>query len=203
MSTRFKFSVLLIAVGMLIAFLPEKDPVSFRLDPSRLNLLACSDTIYYSADQVARFLNTEDSTIRLIDVRNPKEFRESSIPGSINVPLEKFSDKIGLDLLNLGKARNIFYSNGDLLSSTAWTIAAGLGYQNSYLMKGGLNEWYKTVMHSEFVGGRISPKENSIFENRLNARRLFREFNSLPDSLKAGIFINRQVQRKKLDGGCE
>lgn len=203
MMKRFQFSVLLVTVGLLLAFLPEQKRVAFRVNPSRLNQMATNDSVYFSADEVARFINNEDSTVRLIDVRTPKEFRECSIPGSVNISLEKFSDKAWLDILTRDKVKNIFYSNGDLLSSTAWTIASGLGYKNSYLMKGGLNEWYKIVMNSEFTGQRISARENSLFENRFRARRLFTEFNSLPDSLKSKLFASKQAERKKLDGGCE
>ena len=203
MNSRFKYSVLLVAVGLLVAFLPEQKNNSFRMKSSRLNQLASSDSVNFSADQVARFINSEDSTVRLIDVRNPEEFRECSLPGAVNVPLDKFADKAWLDLLTRDRVKNIFYSNGDLLSSTAWTLAAGLGYKNSYQMKGGLNEWFKTVMNSEFNGERISARENALFENRFRARRLFNEFNSLPDSLKARLFAAKQAERKKLDGGCE
>jgi len=203
MNTRFKFSALLVAIGFLLAFLPDQKNTGFRLNPSRLNFLAASDTLSFSADQVARFINSEDSTIRLIDVRDPSEYRECRIPGSVNIPLEKFSDKTLLSFLNSDKVKNVFYSNGDQFSSVAWTIATGLGYKNTYLMKGGLNEWYDTVMNTHFSGERISAKENLIFENRFKARRLFNEFNSLPDSLKVKLFASKQAARKKLDGGCE
>ena len=33
-------------------------------------------------------------------------------------------------------------------------------------MKGGLNEWFNTVMNSNFTGDRISARENALFETR-------------------------------------
>jgi hypothetical protein len=69
-------------------------------------------------------------------------------------------------------------------------------------MKGGLNEWFQTVMLSEFSGEKISARENALFENRFKARAAFNQVNSLPDSLKNKYFDAKRLQQKKLDGGC-
>lgn len=203
MSTRFKFSVLLVIMGAIMAFLPEQKNNFFRLSPGQLTSLAANEANFFTVDQVARFINTEDTTIQMIDVRSPEQFRHCNIPGSINIPVERFLDKNWQGYIDQEKVRNIFYSNGDLLSSEAWTIAAGLGFRNNYIMRGGLNEWFKTVMNSEFTGERITAKENALFENRTNAGKLFTEFNSLPDSLKLKMPAAKQAERARLDGGCE
>jgi hypothetical protein len=78
-----------------------------------------------------------------------------------------------------------------------------LGFENSFVMTGGLNEWYKTVMLSEFSGERITPRENVLFENRFNARKTFTQINSLPDSLKMQFLAARRLKEAQLDGGCE
>ncbi len=70
-------------------------------------------------------------------------------------------------------------------------------------MRGGLNGWYAVVMNTSFSGERITARENALFANRFDARKLFTEYNSLPDSLKATLFESRQVEKAKLDGGCE
>ncbi len=105
--------------------------------------------------------------------------------------------------LNNGKARNILYSNGDFDSNFALVIARGLKYNNTYVMKGGLNEWFRTVMNSSFSGERITARENSLFETRTRARNMFTEINNLPDSLKQKYFESLHIAAKKLDGGCE
>ena len=38
-------------------------------------------------------------------------------------------------------------------------------------MKGGLNEWFNTVMNSSFTGERISARENALFETRTRAKK--------------------------------
>jgi hypothetical protein len=70
-------------------------------------------------------------------------------------------------------------------------------------MKGGLNEWFSTVMNSTFTGERISARENALFETRTRARKIFTEINSLPESEKIKFFESKHLEAKKLDGGCE
>jgi rhodanese-related sulfurtransferase len=203
MSTRFKFSVLLVVLGLMLAFIPEHKNNFFRMSPATLSGLAVAETNIFTVDQVARFINNEDTAIRLIDVRSPEEYKSCSIPGSISIPIGRFTDKNMQGYLDQNKVKNIFYSDGDILSSAAWTIVTGRGYKNNYLMKGGMNEWFRTVMNTEFTGERISAKENALFENRTGARELFTRYNSLPDSIRIKLPGARQAERKKLDGGCE
>lgn len=203
MNARIKYSVLLIGVGIILAFLPFNAAKSFQLRPSTLLAKSVSDDIYFSVDQVARFFNNEDSTVQLIDIRSADEFKKFNIPGSINIPFSDFSNPVWEGYLNQKKMKNIYYGNGDQTASYAWTIATGLGYGNNFVMKGGLNEWFKTVMISQFSGEKITPLENALFENRFNARKIFTQINSLPDSLKTKYFNAKRLTASKLDGGCE
>ena len=97
----------------------------------------------------------------------------------------------------------IFYSNGNHFAHEAWLLAVQSGYGNSYMMKGGMNEWFKIIMLTEFAGERISPSENSKFENRYKARDHFNKMNSLPDSLKSAFLTIKRAKEANLVGGCE
>jgi len=203
MNARIKFSILLIGVGIIMAFLPFNTARSFQLKPDELLSKSVYDDIYISVDQVARFINNEDTTFQLIDVRSSEQFNECNIPGSINIPFNDFSNPKWEIYLNQKGLKNIYYGNGDQTASYAWTISTGLNYGNNFIMKGGLNEWFKTEMLSQFEGENITPRENALFENRFNARKTFTQINSLPDSLKKNYFNAKHLQASKLDGGCE
>lgn len=201
MNTRVKISVLLVGLGVLLAFIPGGSGKNFSVKPAELVEKAAVEN-HFTADEVARFINTEDSTVQLIDVRSAAEFRVCNIPGSVNIPLENLTEPGWASLLKQNDVRTIFYSNDDLLASMAQTIANGMGNDNAFVMKGGLNEWFETVMLSEFSGEKISARENALFENRFRARAAFNQINSLPDSLKNKYFDAKRLQKKKLDGGC-
>jgi rhodanese-related sulfurtransferase len=203
MNTREKFSVGLLCLGFILALLPLSGSRSFIVRPQKLLSEVLDDNNYFTVDQVARFVVSEDSSVQIIDLRTPEEFRIMNIPGSINVPYNKLLDSDPGSILNNGKNLNIFYSNGDYNSNYALTIAKGLNLKNIYVMKGGLNEWFNTVMNSNFTGEKISARENSLFETRTRAKNMFTEMNSLPDSLKLKFIESKHIAAKKLDGGCE
>ncbi|WP_163322434.1 rhodanese-like domain-containing protein [Draconibacterium mangrovi] len=203
MNARIKISLLLAGVGLILAFLPFNAAKSFQLKPTELLDVSSNSDMYFSVDEVARFVNNEDTTIQLIDLRSASEFMESNIPGSINIPFNDLLNPSWEGYLNQDKVRNVYYANGDETANMAWTIVSGLGYSNSFVMKGGMNEWYKTVMLSKFEGERITPRENALFENRYKARRTFTQINSLPDSLKMQYLEAKRLEESQLDGGCE
>lgn len=203
MNTREKYSAALLCIGVILALLPLSGSRSFTVRPEKLLSEMLDKDTWLSVDQVARFVVSEDSSVRIIDLRNPDDYKKLNIPGSINMPYNTFLDKDPAALLNNGKARNIFYSNGDMESNYALVIARGLNIRNVYAMKGGLNEWFATVMNSSFKGERISARENALYETRTRAKKLFTELNSMPDSLKLKFLLSKQLTATKLDGGCE
>lgn len=203
MNVRIKITVLLVGLAVLLAFMPNPASKFFKVKPEKLLERSVSQEIYFSVDEVARFVNNEDSTVQLIDIRSAEEFRKCNIPGSVNIPVEDLLNPSWSGYFNQKKVRTVFYGNSDLNANIAWTIATGLGTENCYVMKGGLNEWYKTVMLTRFEGEKITPRENALFENRYRARTIFTQINSLPDSLKTKYFDAKRLQQSKLDGGCE
>jgi sulfur-carrier protein adenylyltransferase/sulfurtransferase len=203
MNPREKLTAILLSLGLILALLPLSSYRSLTARPGRVLSEVIDQSTYISPDQVAKLIVSEDKTIQLIDLRSPAEFKAFNIPGSLNIPYSEFFDKDPDKIFNNGKNKNILYSNGDYYSNYAFVILRGLKYRNTYVMKGGLNEWFNTVMNSSFRGERISVRENSLFETRTRARKLFTDINSLPDSLKQKFIESKHLAAKKLDGGCE
>ena len=203
MNTRGKFSVGLLCLGIILALLPLSGSRSFTVRPQKLLSEVLDNSTYLTVDQVAGFIVSEDSSVQVIDLRTPDEYRMANIPGSINIPYDKLLEIDPGSISNNGKTRNIFYSDGDFNSNYALAIARGLNIRNTYVMKGGMNEWFNTVMNSSFTGERISARENALFETRTRAKKMFTEMNSMPDSLKLKFIESKHLAAKKLDGGCE
>ncbi len=203
MNIREKISIVLVSLGVILALLPLTGNRSFTVTPRKLVAGAFDQTSYFTSDQIARFVASEDTSIQLIDLRTREEFSKLNIPGSVNIPYASFIETAPGTLPGGGNIKYILYSNGDIDANNAWVIARGLKINNVFVMKGGLNDWFSTVMNSRFTGEKISARENALFENRRKAGQIFTELNSLPDSLKRKYYEARHVAAKKLDGGCE
>jgi rhodanese-related sulfurtransferase len=203
MNIRGKFSIILFSVGLILVVFQITGNISFKVKPEKLISELKEAESFYTVDQVARIVSAEEPGYQIIDLRTPEEFRSFNIPGSVNKPYSDIFKTDPSGYLGNKEIKTIFYSNGDFDSNYALVFARGLKYDNVYVMKGGLNEWFNTIMNSSFSGERISARENAIFETRFRARKMFSDINSLPDSLKQKFIESKHLAAKKLDGGCE
>jgi len=203
MNIRKEFSVLLILLSLILVLLPLTANRSFTAQPEKLLTDVLNADASFTVDQVAEFIVREDPTVQLIDLRPAGEYRSQAIPGAVNIPYADFIRSDPEVWFGNRKVRNIFYSTGDTESDYALVYSRGLGYDNSYVMEGGLSEWVRTVINTKFTGERITARENALFETRRRAGEMFAELNSLPDSLKTKYLESKKFSAKKLDGGCE
>jgi rhodanese-related sulfurtransferase len=203
MKIRKEFSALLILLSLILALLPLSANRSFSDKPGKLVAEILGEEVSFSVDEVAEFIVREDPSVRLIDLRPADEYRKEAIPGAVNLSWSGFLESDPDTWLSNRAIRTIFYSSGDLEADYALVYARGMGYDNSFTMKGGLAEWNRTVIGTKFSGERITARENALFETRRRAGEMFTEFSSLPDSLKTRFLESRKLSAKKLDGGCE
>jgi rhodanese-related sulfurtransferase len=200
---RIYVSIIIIGLAFIGAILPERTTSRGELKPGEVLTIALSGEQYFTVDEVARLMVQEDTAYLMIDVRSSSDFQECHIPGAINLPLNDLLNPDWLGYLDQPAVKKIFYSNGNHFANEAWIVVEQKGFDNCYIMKGGLNEWFRTVMLTEFTGERISPAENFKFEMRYKARNHFNKMNSLPDSLKSAFLIIKRAKEAELVGGCE
>jgi len=204
MSTiRFQVSTALVLLAGLTVLLPEG-----RKSAEELNVPVMLETMneaghFLSVDQVARMLVNEDTTMLLVDVRDPEAYGTVHIPGAINIVASDILSPDWYGYLNDPATSAVFYSIGNTLASEAWMLCTQQGYKGVMIMQGGMNEWYRVVMESTFKGERISAADNARFEIRYRARDFFTRMNSMPDSLKTAFLEIKRKKEAELVGGCE
>jgi rhodanese-related sulfurtransferase len=202
-SIRFQVSAILVLLAGLLILLPEGRQSSGELDVHEMMRAMNDSGQYLSVDQVARMVVYEDSSILLVDVRDPDDYRVVHIPGAVNIPVADILNPDWSGYLNDPAIRPVFYSNGNTMASEAWMLCTQKGYTGSMIMLGGMNDWYRVVMESSFEGNRISAAENAKFEVRYRARDFFNRINSMPDSLKIAFLDVKRKKEAELVGGCE
>jgi rhodanese-related sulfurtransferase len=202
-SVRFQVSIVLVLLAGLILLLPESRKSAGELNVPVMLEKMSSMGYLLSVDEVAKALVLEDSSLLLVDVRDPEAFRKVHIPGAINIPLPDILNPDWYGYLNDTAVSAVFYANGNTLASEAWMLCTQQGYTPGLIMQGGMNEWYRVVMESIFSGGRISASQNALFEVRYRARDFFTRMNSMPDSLKTAYVEVKRKKEAELVGGCE
>jgi rhodanese-related sulfurtransferase len=203
METRKQITVLLLLLSFILALLPLTADRSFSTRPAKLLDEVLQSETSFSADQVAGFIVREAADVQLFDLRPAEDYSEGFIPGAASVT---YADFIRTDpdiWLRDRNRRMILYSVDDTEAAEAMAYARGLGYDNTFFLKGGMEDWLKTVSATKFEGERITARENALLETRRRASDMYNELRNLPDSLKARYLESKKFSARKLDGGCQ
>lgn len=159
-------TLILIIPALIIAFVPQNTTHPYKLTAGQLLAEIRTGTQFVSPDELADQIIRQDPSIQLIDVRNPREFDQFSLPGAINIPLQDILSDQNTDVLNQSTKMNIFYSNGSTEANEAWMLTRQLGYQNNYVLQGGLNYWTETIMNPSKPGSLAPNDELARYDFR-------------------------------------
>lgn len=208
MNPRVLLALIIIPLGLVIAAVPQNKTVPYKLTAPELLSEVAERTQFVSPEVIADMLIKKDPTLRLIDVRSQQEFEKYSIPGAINIPLTDLLSEEYADILNQDVKMNVFYSNGSLAANEAWMITRQLGYTNNYVLEGGLNYWYETILNPQKPSSVSSDEEFLRYDLRKGAGMALGGDAEVKDtqdqaagpSLKPAI--KPVAKKKKAAGGC-
>lgn len=203
MNTRIIISIIIISLGSIAAMLPRTKTSSIQLTADELLLELRRQTHVVSVDELADLLINQDPSVLLIDVRDSMDYAQYHLPGAINIPLNNLLDPEWLPYVDQISQKNIFYSNGTTLSSEAWIITRQLGFRNNYVLDGGLNGWFSTIIKPERPSS-TDPKEAwALYETRKAASMYF-SGGKTPVKEENPVILPPVPRRKKtrVQGGC-
>jgi rhodanese-related sulfurtransferase len=149
----------------------------------------------------------KDPSFQLIDVRAQDDFDKFSLPGAINIPVaDLLSDKYA-DMLNQDVKMNIFYSNGTITANEAWMITRQLGYKNNFVLEGGLNYWFETILNPQKPATTSPDEEFAKYDFRLSAGKALGGGASVQTATTQSVASSKPAvqaapKKKKAAGGC-
>jgi len=198
------FATVLIATSAYFAFTGVQVP-NGEIAPKELVKTLERNENYYSVDKVAEQLISKDPLLQLVDVRPEEEFNKFSLPGAINIPLDKILDESSEDYVNQEIYNTVFYSNGTTDAFVALMLVTRKGYKNNYVMKGGLNEWVEKILRPKHEGN-FDVISDELYQFRKGAQAYFGGGTAAPvvDASAAPKPKKKVVKRKKkaVSGGC-
>ncbi|HOI50625.1 MAG TPA: rhodanese-like domain-containing protein, partial [Prolixibacteraceae bacterium] len=169
MKGRLILAAVVIPLGIIIAAVPENTTKPYKLTAEELLSEVKEGTQFMTPDAVAQLMVEKDPSLQLIDVRSSHEFEKFSLPGAINIPLENLLSAEYEDILNQDVKVNVFYSNSSNVANQAWMITRQLGYQNNYVLEGGLNYWAETIMNPQKPAATSPNEEMARYNFRQGA----------------------------------
>ena len=194
--------VFLILAGGIF-FLPERQNYK-QITPDQLMREIVQPTRYVTTDQVSSMIIQGDPTLLLIDVRNEYDYFEYSLPNAVNIPLDSIMVEAYQEYLGIEDMNVVFFSNDDILADQAWVITKRMGYGSTYVMKGGLNCWIKTIIQPERPEETASKAEFELYSTRRGASMYFTgaEISAPDEGAKQAVTVKRKKKGTVAEGGC-
>jgi rhodanese-related sulfurtransferase len=162
---------------------------------------------YLSVDLVTHRIIENDPVLLLVDLRPASEFKLYSLPGSVNVQPDSLLSPANLELFREPGKDKVMYANSDLTAEMAWLICARYNVGRIYIMKGGLNEWFSTIIMEQNVPATASTTDLDLLNFRKAARQFFTgsgipvaTTTTAPASEK--VTITRKQPSASSGGGC-
>ena len=100
-----------------------------------------------SIDELAFRIMDEDNDIQIIDFRAPEQFKEISLPNSVNVTTDNLFTKDVTQMLLINHKKRIFVADDNLSEIKAAFIADKLGFDEIYILSGGLNNFKENILN--------------------------------------------------------
>lgn len=200
-------ALFIIPMGLIIAAVPQNKTKPYKLTAEELLGEVNTRTQYVTPDVVADMIIKKDPSLRLIDVRSQDEFEKFSLPGAINIPVTDLLSDAYSDILNQDIKMNIFYSDGTLTANEAWMITRQLGYNNNFVLEGGLNYWFDAILNPQKPASTSPDEEFAKYDFRKSAGQALwggvtMQTTQGQSAASAKPVIKPAAKKKKAAGGC-
>lgn len=198
--------VFIIPLAIILAAVPNSKTMKKQVD-QKLVLAEITQGIHYlSAQDAADYIVNKDPSIVFVDVRSQEAYDEFHLPAAFNVPLVSMTDKENLEFFDQPGIMFVLYSNGTVDANQAYTVARMSGFDNLYVLDGGLNAWGDTIVNMKKPAASASGDEIAKYNFSKGAAQATgtgaeqtEQKNEAPSNKPA---FKKRVKKKRVAGGC-
>jgi len=197
---------IIIALGVGILFMPAKDTAK-QTQPELLLAAIDDPSRFLTTDDITDRLVKKDPALMLIDIRPAAQFKAFAIPGAINIPIDSLLSASAQEMLNQKEMDKVFYSNADVTADQAWIICKRMQLQRIYVMQGGVNKWFSTIVKAEKPAESAPTEALELYQFRMAACQHFfgsPEMASTPKAApaKKKVTVVKKASDAASGGGC-
>lgn len=194
-----------IGLGVFLAFSGVKQREYYETKPDQLFLDLIESTRYFTVEEVAQKIISQDPSIQLVDVRDSVSYHKFTLSGAINMPLEEILMPENSVYLDQKVYKTIFFSNGSSDADIAWMICNRMGYKNTYVMLGGLNTWVEHILEPKDHSVIWDKVDDQMYQYRKGASIYFGgkaiDVEDAGEQIKAKKPMIKR-KKKEVEGGC-
>jgi len=153
-----KLAALTLLLGFIAIFMRDPSKATIvSVDTKELSLKILDKSTHITPEELAHWLIEKKEDYKLIDLRSEKQFKEYSIPGSMNI--------VPSEILDVKLPKNqklVLYSEDNLEASQTWFVLKTHRYKDVYFLEGGMKDWKSTVLYPT-VAENASAEEKAKF----------------------------------------
>ena len=207
-SYQFLALILIILAGGLIVLPKQQKHEGIAPELFVKNML--STERYINTDVLADRMVNQDPVLLLIDTRTTEAFEKYSLPNAVNIPLSHIFNEELNPYLDQDVYDVVLFSNDNFTADEAWLVGNRMGYQRLYVLDGGLNAWFETIIEPELPKETMSREAFELYAFRKAAGKYFgvandtveikTEVKKVPTPKKV---VTKPKKKKKMpEGGC-
>lgn len=171
MKTLQYLSVAFVSLGLIVAFVPKQTVTPMKINSEQIVTEIKQKAYFINTDDLASIIINKDPLYKLVDVRDVAEFQSYSLPGATNIDLKDVISPDWEEFMNQDKYSIILYSNSNLEAVEAWILCRQKGYENIYVLQGGLNNWYETIVNPKHPASTLPDEDQAKYDFRKAASK--------------------------------
>jgi len=173
LSFQYVFLALIIIILAGVLLLLPKFEKHEGINPQAFLSNVISPERYMTTDELAEIYINQDPSYIVVDVRTENDFKSYNLPNSINIPLNTLLNEDAEGYLNQDQYDIVLVSNDNFSANKAWILCNRLGYKNLHVLKGGMNEWFSTIINPQKPTETMSAKEYELYNFRKASSMFF------------------------------
>lgn len=198
-------SLLIIAIVAFL-FLPEQRKSNAReLPPQQLLAMVQDEKRYVDTEEAVYKILNEDRNFTLIDVRQADDYAHFSLPGAVHITADELLGRRYRDFFRDNNGKKVFFGFGESEAEKAWLTATRAGFENVYILKGGLNGMFDTLFNgSDKPEDEYDLDEGFRIRFLTKARQMFLEGEAIKTEAAAPIPVRTIIELETPGGrgGC-
>lgn len=193
--------VILLGIGLYVL---EANETTDQRTPEKILVDLNEGTRYITTDHLAERIIDGDPSIQLVDVRDPYDFMDFSLPGAESIPISDIGTEVAAELFESPGKDFIFYSTGDVEANKAWLMANRMGFERLYVLDNGLNHWIKTIIRPSQPADTEPQEAFDLYQFRLGASQFFTggDVSVTTEVPAEEIQFERKKKKNVVEGGC-
>ena len=192
--------VIIFILMMIIGFLTLRKPeIPYALSAEEMLAEVQNLEDALTPDDVRLFLESQDITVQLVDLRSPDQFVIGHIDDAVNIPVQDILHQNARRLFADTSKTFILYAGDQVAACAPWMLLKQVGYSNVKVMLGGY-DFFKSGAHMpEVMAGKCFDEVAkydyaSFFKGSLPVQNT--------ETALPKIVVQRKKKKSVVSGGC-